>query len=416
MICAHSTFGRRRKANHPRYSSATRMALVVTAITAALSIALTVAPMTAGSVSIASWPQFGFGPDHSNFGNGAAAISPGNVKTLDQQWAFGDGQPQSNPVVAAGKVFFTVPGKLVALAASTGVPVWTRTWSGTATPAYAGGLLFAIDRGSPDLLVALNAATGRIRWSWRGTSLSWPTVAGSNVYISSTQGQLFDFQIGSGKLAWRATPCSKNSCGACKCVPGIDSTTPAVHNGLVFVSGSDGHVYAFGARRGHFQWSAVIGAGQGTSSILAVSRGRLLVGTTNAKIVALDSQSGHREWVFTVRNQASGPTGLAAAYGRVFVTGLGVGPHGTNPRGEALNLSTGRPLWYFDTYGPDALDPTVAGGVLYASDTSGNLFAYNAWTGAPIGLIAALGTFGPTYPAIVGRWMYISNYAFSTSG
>jgi outer membrane protein assembly factor BamB len=107
---------------------------------------------------------------------------------------------------------------------------------------------------------------------------------------------------------------------------------------------------------------------------------------------------------------------LAAAYGLVFVTGLGDGPHGANPNMEGLNIANGHVAWTFSTAGYTAMDPSVANRVVYVSDTSSDVYAVNVRTGKQIAVIAHLGTHGPTYPAVVGGWLYVSNYAFALPG
>jgi outer membrane protein assembly factor BamB len=120
---------------------------------------------------------------------------------------------------------------------------------------------------------------------------------------------------------------------------------------------------------------------------IAVSASHLLIATGNTQVVALNPRTGHRQWTYAQsHHQAKGiAIGLAAAYGLVYVAGLGHGPQLL-----ALDVASGQLSWTFVARGSATLDPSVANGVLYVSDTRADLYAVNAKTGRRIAVIGHL--------------------------
>lgn len=384
------------------------------------------------------WPNFRLGAAHDG-DSPDSSINASNVRGLKQQWAFGNGAQQSDPIVGGLAVFITTDGKLEALDEHTGHVNWSRTWSGLDDPAYlfpdcgrgpnpsCEGTVFDVEQQARySCLHAINERGGGDQWVYcqSSSTFSWPTVAFTEtaktgaltplIYVTSPEGTIYAFGRGS-RLAWKrggiGQKCLPRGC------PQINSITPAEYDGVLYMTeagGGHGTVYAFGAARGRYLWSSSIGnTGNGPAS-LAVSHGHILIATSNAEVISIDARTGKPQWTYTQGKHGVG-TGLTAAGGLVYVTGLGNGPHGANPQLEALNINTGKVVWTFMTAGYSAMTPTVAGSILYASDTSGDLYAINAKTGKLIVNLGHLDAYGPTYPAIVGDWVYVANVAFQLS-
>ncbi|GEM_PF-2610612 len=371
-----------------------------------------------GASADVSWPQFGYGPTHAGWNYRAKQIDAHNVSTLVKHWSYGAGTQQGDDIVAAGSVFFTTNGKLVSVALGTGKLNWSVPWSGLTDPAYLNGTLFATDKTAPNRLVALNPTSGKTRWSVSGPSLSWPTVAGKAVYVTSFN-RLLAFRPDIGHLLWATTieRCPKGIKG---CELYMNSITPAVYGGMVFVSSHSQYLYAVGAAHGKLLWhSQSLNPGSGHPVdksgpvTVEVSHGHVLL-LTNLRVICVSHTTGHIRWTYTQGyvQSAGGANGMSAAYGLVFETGLGTGPHGANPAGEAIDLNTGKPKWQFFTYGYSAEFPSVANGLLYAEDSASDIFAYSVGNGHRVAVITGLGTYGPTYPAIVGSNVVESNFDF----
>ena len=118
------------------------------------------------------------------------------------------------------------------------------------------------------------------------------------------------------------------------------SMQPIVATGRIFVADSQGHAYAIDADDGSTLWSA------------AISGGSLWPGVTDENTVAFGTLHGCL---------------------------------------VALDASTGRPLWQFDTGKTITTAPALADGVLYAASQSGRVYALRLADGEPVWVSEYLG-------------------------
>ena len=156
--------------------------------------------------------------------------------------------PKSTPVVQDGRLFtLGISGILSAFDAQTGRPIWRKDFTeqfrsgapvfGAAmSPAVADGLLLAHVGGDGDgALTAFDAATGTVRWAWKGDGPAYasPVVAdigGVRQVVTQTQKQLVGLSLAKGDLLWSlpfTTPYEQNS------------VTPVVSGDIVIYSGLD---------------------------------------------------------------------------------------------------------------------------------------------------------------------------------
>jgi outer membrane protein assembly factor BamB len=185
----------------------------------------------AAELGAAEWPQWR-GPDRDGQVRGApwpADLKPGH---LDRQWRLPLGPSYSGPIVAADRVFTTESkdkeSEVVhAFDRATGQPLWRQEWTGAmkvpffarsngdwirSTPAYDGETLFVA--GMRDVLVALEARTGAVRWRKDFVAelktpvpafgnVSSPLVAGEALYVQSA-GAVVRLDKRTGQVIWRA--------------------------------------------------------------------------------------------------------------------------------------------------------------------------------------------------------------------
>ena len=135
------------------------------------------------------------------------AVSGGNMYALDaatgrELWVFG----AFGPTAVANDVLFTGMGidcSVRALAAETGLPLWTFATGGTIHGlTAAGGVVYA---GSDDgYLYAINAATGAEIWSYPagGAVRSGIAVANGEVYFGSDDQYVYAAHAATGKPKW----------------------------------------------------------------------------------------------------------------------------------------------------------------------------------------------------------------------
>jgi outer membrane protein assembly factor BamB len=179
------------------------------------------------------------------FGSTDSSIYALNAATGALEWQFVTGKSVlSSPAVANGIVYIgSEDGNLYALSASTGTAIWTLPTGnalGDSSPAVSGNVVYFGAFGNPEgILYALDASTGAILWqSMTSSSIdSTPAVANGLVYITSYDGYVYAFNSTSGALKW------KHQCNCAR-------SSPAVANGVLYVGSIDNHLYALNASTG----------------------------------------------------------------------------------------------------------------------------------------------------------------------
>lgn len=177
----------------------------------------------------------------------AANASPSTEKP---RWAVQVGGISRNisPVVAENTVFVAAGNYLQAYQAKSGRLRWSLQMPNTVTttPAYANGVLYF---GCADGKFYAATAAGKIKWTTPANigakSYSSPIVAGDSVIIAANRGTLVALNAETGVMRWSYTilPSSLET--------GVKSdyvniiAAPAVSDGTLYVLADDGALYAF---------------------------------------------------------------------------------------------------------------------------------------------------------------------------
>lgn len=122
------------------------------------------------------------------------------------------------------------------LDAVTGAKIWNYTTNGdNANVAVAYGNVYASSYDSN--LYCLDATTGALVWNYTtgGDVVGLPAVADGKVYFNSIDGNVYCLNAVTGAFIWSYGAGSSN----------FQVSSPAVANGVVYVSGGKGVVYAF---------------------------------------------------------------------------------------------------------------------------------------------------------------------------
>ncbi len=209
---------------------------------------------------------------------------------------------------------------------------------GYSGPAMAGGKLFTIGtRDNREVLLALDAATGKERWvaplsgvlknGWGDGPRGTPTVDGGMVYALSGEGSLVCVQVADGKKVWEKT---MSSFGGKK--PGWGFTeSPLVDGGKVLCTpgGAKGAIVALDKKTGNVLWqSAEFTDGAQYASIIAadVKGVRQYIQLTMQSIVGLDATDGKVLWKSPFPGQTAVIPTPIYRDGQVYVTaGYSVG-------------------------------------------------------------------------------------------
>jgi outer membrane protein assembly factor BamB len=171
-------------------------------------------------------------------------------------------------------------------------------------------------------------------------------------------------------------------------------SSPAVSNGVVYVGGGDGNVYALRATDGSLVWKFATKGPVNSSP--AVSEGSVFVGSLDGNVYALDVRNGRPRWRFKTAGErrftAPGIHGLiprtevmpdpfdallsspAVAEGTVYIGG---GDHNV----YALDAKTGTLRWKTRTGNVVHASPAVSGGLVYIGSWDRYLYALDGGTG-----------------------------------
>jgi len=228
---------------------------------------------------------------------------------------------------------------------------------------------------------------------------SSPAVANGVVYVGSEDKNLYAFNIATGALVWNTAT------GAA-----IDSS-PAVANGIVYVGSEDGSLYAFNAATGVVEWSAATNGPIYSSP--AVANGVVYVGSylsdQATTLYAFNAASGGTP-LWTAQTQGEGQvySSPAVSNGIVYVGGYDGNLY-------AFNASSGALLWTASTGNSIESSPVVANGIVFVNSSStppdGTLYAFNALTGAFLWTEPTGSVGGGSYstPAVANGIVYVGS-------
>jgi outer membrane protein assembly factor BamB len=262
----------------------------------------------------------------------------------------------SAPAISNGVVYYSTGGgnSLQAINATTGQYLWgyNADESMSSIPAIGNGLVYVVGPGGPLLgpggyLVALDAATGTLRWSHYVKQITAPlTVLNNAVFVCSTNtpsgnSMLVAFNALTGSVLWRFT----RGCGSLR-----------VANNVIY--DSPGSVlYALDATTGSTLWSSPLGTAQ------AIANGVLYVVSSTQTLYALDAATGNTLWQFPLSCDIS-----ALANGVLYGTSANTLC--------AVNASTGSMLWSYAIANTTWItQPIVVNGKVYTS-AGGYIYAF----------------------------------------
>jgi outer membrane protein assembly factor BamB len=267
---------------------------------------------------------------------------------------FADGAVDGSPTVAGGVVYvdhnnsnyINAGNSLLALDAVTGAELWQyggNTPYIAQSPTVSGGTVYWINTFTGPGILALNAGTGALQWSaYDGWDYAFnPAVNGGTLYVGVSMAVAAAFDLQTHAMKWIYTV--HTSTDSLSLVGSAGS--PTVGNGLVYIPGYDGYLYALDAQVGNLIWKqpskgAVGGSmsGSGVFSSPVFWNGMVFAGNNDSYLYALDAATGAVKWTYSIGG----------------IVQPGVGP----------------------------ANPTVANGVLYCGDYIGNFYAFDANTGA----------------------------------
>lgn len=237
------------------------------------------------------------------------------------------------------------------------------------SPAVADGTIYVSTEILPSRsgLYAIDILSGRVLWSYNTTEyfFSPPTVKNGMVYMATGPGggsqldwgYIYALNASTGNLLWNFP-----LVGGAK----PSATSPTVDDGRVFISSSEGDLYALDAKSGFLIWSS-----RGYHP--TVKDGILYVANTGS-IHALHTKTGQEIWRsdFSIGREEFVRQSIAVSENMVFAAareGL-----------FSFNRTNGRLIWN-STSGMDIDAFSIADNIVYAHSNDVGLIAFNATTG-----------------------------------
>lgn len=318
----------------------------------------------------------------------------GNLLALDASsgaylWDYNAGASiHSSPAVDGGKVFFlSVNGVMHAVDAATGIGSWTTTigpgpwdWS---SPAVSGGNVFIAS--SNGRVYSLAASDGSINW-WTnvgGTANSMIAVANGKVYtgthnFDNSAPTLLALNEVDGSIIWtydyylyHGGVTGMINCNGVSVADGDSDSNLEIYFGVYNWGGVGPQAICLDEATGAEEWAVSIGGN--STSTPAVHNGVVFIGSDDYKLYALDAtNNGAVKWTATAGGAVWASP--AVADGMVFVGSL-------DHTFYAFDEVTGALVWSYYTGASRLLSsPAVADGMVFVGNENGNVYAFSALT------------------------------------
>ncbi len=363
---------------------------------------------------LASWPFAHYDNSRTGFNPNEFALGSDNVDKLAEVWTFpACGSAVDPPAISNGVAYvtadcrvgmYTYSNTLFAVNARTGALLWQSPLGvahldcqGSSPPAVSDGVVYA---GSCYGMSAINAATGARLWQNADVGplignpyyANGPAVANGVVYFTASNGNVYALYAANGLLDWSiASPY------------GI-AGAPAVANGVVYVATTDGVVIALVAETGVVSWTSVRTPSSEVGGPPSVANGVVYISGLFGGITALDANTGAILWNNLGSVNVEGTPSLANGMAYVAIEDEDNGPR----IAYALDAKSGAVVWQMQNIG-DWFAVAIANGIVYAvNDGDKNIYALDATTGAVLGKFGE-GNVNST-PVVVNGMVYFTGF------
>jgi outer membrane protein assembly factor BamB len=361
------------------------------------------------------WPLYGYDLSRTRYLPGVKLRPP-----LQRAWTrAGSHLIEFQPVLASGRLFYQKNnGEIYSISAASGHVRWRRHIGGlsASAPAAAGGKVYAVvNKGGsggiagagPGRVVAMDARTGRTRWSKRLASAaeSSPLATKGRLYLGSQDGTVYALDAKSGRTIWR-----HKAGGAVK-------AAPAFSQGRIFVAAYGGTITALRAGSGSVIWrSGTSGRSFGRAGNFygtpAVKFGRIYAGNTDGRVYSFSASSGKLAWSHSTGGFVYAGAAVADVPG--MKPAVFIGSYSGNFM--ALDARSGKPIWSKGGYGKISGAASVIGDVVYFSSVSKKrTWALGARSGKELWTLGR-GAFNPAISDGIRVYItgYGSEYGFTT--
>ena len=276
------------------------------------------------------------------------------------------------PVVSTGIVYANADDcSLYAMDAQTGHILWSYAVAHCArtAPAVGNGIVYI---GSEEgVLYALDAVSGRELWSYQQDSSDFvdflegsPVLEEGVIYVTS-ENDVVALDAVSGQKKWVGFAFSITS-----------KYTPAVANGLVYVTSIDGELYALDAHSGDVKWEAHQYGGFTSGPVVV---GNTIYVNSYGGVYAFNRADGRERWLFRMPGTLIGLTVVngmvyAGSADKLILDNQGIS-FPPDDKLYAIDAISGKEQWFYQLGGNVASTPAVSNGVVYVGPDDGNVYA-----------------------------------------
>ncbi len=293
------------------------------------------------------------------------------------------GQASGGGLAVEGDVLFVTSGygELVALDAATGALRWRQKLDAAATgaPAVKEGIVYVVSRDNRAL--AIDVKNGRILWELPGV----PADAVMERGAAPAVGEKFViFPFGTGELTaafrkggiriWR-TPVAGKRKGRAYAITRDLTADPVIAGDTVYAANAAGRAVALDLASGERIWSA----GEGAYGPMWPVGGSVFMISDEDRLLRLDAATGERIWAvelpYFVKEKPKKRKAIVAHYGPVLAGGRLI-VASSDGLIRAFDPVDGRLLGTIDLPGGAASAPVIVNRTLYVVSRKGKLFAF----------------------------------------
>jgi outer membrane protein assembly factor BamB len=215
---------------------------------------------------------------------------------------------------------------------------------------------------------AVTLNRGAERWVYPragaiGAIVGRPIVVNETIYVTSSDGRVYALDVAYGDLKWRSEPLADKLW-----------TSPAVEDDTLFVSTLDGHIYGLSLETGELLgWSFEGGAGFASTPV--VYEDRIYVGSFDRYLYAIEIGGNESRWRFPEENAAGN-----WFWASPIVNGNTVYAGCLDGRLYAVGAETGEEIWKFDAEHSIVTSPVLMNNLLVVADESGTVYVFDVST------------------------------------
>ncbi len=305
------------------------------------------------------------------FGSNRFGVISLYPKIHKEKWKFSIENGVVSPVeIDQDRAYFTGGnGNLYAVSVETGKEIWNYPLRNpvSSKPTVSGNDLFIVT--SDDSLVCLESSTGKWQWSYRRRNVSGPTihgaskplVVGDSIWVGFADGALVSLTRKEGKVLWEKQLNTGNRFASV-------NAEFLLKGQRVFVPAYDGAFYVLDTKNGSTVWAK---DGLGGSKKVALEDHVLYVSSSNGYVYALDENSGKELWKFELDSGIASDVSVLAKH-VVFSS--------SSEYLYGLDKMTGKLVYRYHVgfgsgfSGGIAMDPTKTW--IYALSRGGNLMSF----------------------------------------